>query len=275
MIFGHRMYFAASKLLWFLIAPSNVLILIGLVGVAVIMLGRSRIALRAVGTGCVAASTLGLVVCGFLPVGEWIAAPLEARFPMCDDRSGPVDGVIVLGGGIDVWASAASGMLSLNAAGPRLIAMADFARRYPQAKIIYSGGYGALSGDAISESDILEKHLGEFGLDSTRVRFENRSRNTVENAVFTRALLNGVPEGRWLLVTSAFHMPRAMGLFRHLGFRLVACPVGFLTAQGVSVSFFGAEASHRLALVDLASREWIGLATAWLLGYSDQFFPAP
>lgn len=234
-----------------------------------------RTALRAFGRGCVAVSTLGLVICGFLPVGEWIAAPLEARFQSCDTQSGPVDGVIVLGGGIDVWASAASGMLSLNVAGPRLIAMGDLAHRYPQAKIIYSGGYGALAGDAISESAILEKHLTEFGLEANRVTFEGRSRNTVENAVFTRELLNGVPEGRWLLVTSAFHMPRAMGLFRHAGFRLVACPVGYLTARGVAASFFGSEASHRLALVDLASREWLGLATAWLLGQSDQLFPVP
>jgi uncharacterized SAM-binding protein YcdF (DUF218 family) len=269
------MYFVASKLLWFLLAPSNFLILIGLTGAAIMMRRVGRTALRAFGRGCVAASTLGLVICGFLPVGEWIAAPLEARFPACADQSGPVDGVIVLGGGIDVWASAASGTLSLNAAAPRLVAMADLARRYPQARIIYSGGYGALAGEAISESAILEKHLTEFGLEPARVTFEGRSRNTVENAVFTRELLKGIPDGRWLLVTSAFHMPRAMGLFRREGFRPVACPVGYLTARGVSASFFGSEASHRFVLVDLASREWIGLIAAWLLGQSDQLFPAP
>ena len=161
----------------------------------------------------------------------------------------------------------------LGGAGDRLVAMADLARRYPAATIIFTGGSGALIGARDSEADLIERNQATLGLPPDRVLYERQSRNTYENAVMTHALLsskNLLPQqsARWLLVTSALHMPRAMALFRAAGFDLEAYPVDWRTTPGFDGALADESAAGRLRLFDMAMREWIGLIAARLLGHT-------
>jgi uncharacterized SAM-binding protein YcdF (DUF218 family) len=141
--------------------------------------------------------------------------------------------------------------------------------------VVFTGGSSALVEEATGEADILDRHLGELGLPQGRVRFERSSRNTFENARFTAAMLRPKAGERYLLVTSAFHTPRAMALFRSAGFEAVACPVDYRTADSSDFWQPFVRAVDGLRRTDVAVREWAGLAVARLLGHTDSLFPGP
>src|SRR5690606_29949930 len=156
----------------------------------------------------------GLLAIAVLPVGDWLLVPLEDRFPAAVPTSGPVDGIVVLGGGIDSAISAARGTPALTQHADRMTAAAILARRHPEAKVLVASGEAALLPEGASEGPFMRQLLLELGVEPKRILLEPDSRNTAENAVFARLLADPGPDQRWLLVTSAFHMPRAVGCFR-------------------------------------------------------------
>ena len=264
------MYFIVSKLLWFVFCPSNFLILMMALGTALSVFGYAR-----TGRFFLIPSLVAFLAIGFLPIDEWSARTLETRFPPWQDDGRPVDGIIILCGSINIGSSAAWDSLSLNSTADRIVAMSDLERRYPSAKLVFTGGYGALLGRPIAEADILDRHIASLGLAADRVIFERQSRNTRENAIFTKTMLNPKPSEHWLLVTSAWHMPRSMGLFRKAGWNIEAYPVGWTTAPGYEDIASDTEMSGHFFRFDKMFREWIGLFAARLAGYSDDLFPGP
>lgn len=264
------MFFELSKILGLLAAPTNVLILLGLVGAA-LTLSRWRRA----GTRLMAAALLLLALAGFSPLGNLVMAPLEERFPPWDAARGAPDGIIVLGGALTPQVSAARGVPQLNEAAERITATVELARRYPQARLVYSGGSGSLVWRDLVEAEHAVALLERLGLPRARIAIERKARNTVENALYVRDLAQPKPGERWLLVTSAAHMPRAIGLFRKAGFPVEAYPVDYRTAGREDFVIPFRLASAGLARLDGATREWIGLLAAWLTGQSSALFPAP
>jgi uncharacterized SAM-binding protein YcdF (DUF218 family) len=260
------LFFYLSKLIGFVVAPSNALVLLLLLGVATLRwpFGRRLVALSAV----------LFVLCGLSPLSNLMIAPLEQRFPRWDAGSGAPDGIIVLGGALDSAVFAATGEFALNESTERMTEAVALARAYPKARLVVSGGEGALVPSGASEADGARAFFARMGLPLERIEIEGRSRNTTENAVFTRELVKPRPGERWLVVTSAWHMPRAIGCFRAAGFPVEAYPVDFRTpGEGVLWPFFFA--SDGLRRFDMASREWIGLASYYAAGRIDTPFPAP
>jgi uncharacterized SAM-binding protein YcdF (DUF218 family) len=263
------MFYYLSKIAWFFATPSNLLPSLILVG----LLAMSTRFVRA-GRRLALAGVLGLFAAGLLPTANWVIAPLQERFPVFRDDGRPVDGVIVLGGAIDAEDSFGRGQLEVNEAGDRVIAMADLARRYPEAKILFSGGGSTLLVEETPEAAALARFIETLGVAKDRVIFEDRSRTTYENAVFSRELAQPKPGERWLLVTSAWHMPRSIGCFRRAGFPVTAYPVDFRTRDARDSRTF-AFLSLGLRRLDLAAKEWAGLLGYRLAGYTDALLPAP
>ena len=263
------MFYYGSKIGWFLATPSNLFPVLIVLGLVLMRLRWARLGSFVSAAGC-----LLLLVAGLSPLANAVILPLEARFAAFRDDGGRVDGVIVLGGAVQAEASLARGQLITNEAGERVIAMADLARRYPAARIVFSGGGSTLITEEVAESHGLLRFIGALGLAPDRVLFEDRSRTTYENAVFTRALVAPKPGERWLLVTSAWHMPRAVGCFRQAGFPVTAYPVDFRTRGPGDLLRPFAFASEGLRRLDVASREWAGLFAYRLVGYTDSWFPA-
>ena len=179
------MFFILSKTAAFLLLPSNLLILLCFVGAA---LTATRFA-RA-GKRLVLASLLLLAVAGFAPVGALLAHSLETRFPPWDPGRGPPDGIVVLGGAISPGLSRIYGDTVVNRNSARLIAIGKLARAYPNARIVYTSGDASVFVDGLTEADYLPPLLDNLGVPRERVLLENRARNTEENAVFTKALVN-------------------------------------------------------------------------------------
>ncbi len=199
--------------------------------------------------------------------------PLENRFPQQDAATAPVAGVIVLGGAIGV----ARGDIVMNYAAARMTKAVELARLHPQARVAFTGGGANLLSPVIkTEADGAKLLFEGLGLAPERLILEDRSRNTVENARFTRALVQPKPGERWLLVTSAWHMPRAMGVFRKAGFAVEAFPVDYLS-ENEPADFLRPyrKASRGLDIADDGFKEWAGLLAYWLAGYTDALFPGP
>jgi uncharacterized SAM-binding protein YcdF (DUF218 family) len=230
---------------------------------------------RTAGAGrrLVAAAIVLLLGFGLSPLGRLLMAPLEERFPPWDAGRGAPDGIIVLGGVIEpeVADRPDSG---LNEAAERITAVAGLARRYPAAKILFSGG-DLLLRPGTSEAHAAGALFESFGIPASRLMLEDQSRTTAENAVFSRQLAMPKPGERWLLVTSAWHMPRAVGAFCRAGFPVEAYPVDYRTPGGAGLWIPFGSVSTGLRRTDTAVREWLGLVAYWLTGRSSALFPAP
>jgi uncharacterized SAM-binding protein YcdF (DUF218 family) len=265
------MFFYVAKILWFVATPSNLCAVLIAAGLALAKLGRPRPGLRLGGLGCAL-----LIVIGLGPIGDWAIMPLEDRFPTYVEGAGRVDGIVVLGGAVYTDVSAARDQLSTGQAGERLLALADLARRYPSARLVYSGGRGnLLVPDARVEAELVAAAAETLGIASGRVMVEGTSRDTWENAVNTRALVTPAPGERWLLVTSAWHMPRAIGCFRQVGFPVTAYPVDFRTRGPADLLRLHGTLVGGFEQFELAIKEWVGLVAYRLSGRIDAMLPSP
>lgn len=263
------MFFILSKTAAFLLLPSNLLITLGLLGI-VLMATRWQRA----GKRLAIASLVLLALVGFSPLGALLAHALESRFPPWDPARGAPDGIVVLGGAISPGLSRDYGDTVVGGDAGRVIAIAKLARAYPNARIVYSGGDASLFANGLSEANFLYPVLDSFGVPRERVMLESRSRNTEENAAFTKELVKPKPGERWLLVTSAQHMPRAVGCFRRVGLPVEAYPVAWHTRKRVSL-FPSDVLGGGLGSLDFVTHEWIGLITYWLTGRTSELLPGP
>jgi uncharacterized SAM-binding protein YcdF (DUF218 family) len=264
-------FFLLSKTLGVMLLPANSLIGAGMLGAVLLATG-----LAFVGRRLLIAAVVLLAICGFSPLGNWLLYPLEQRFPPWDAARGVPDGIIVLGGSIDPELSAAHGRAALTNAADRLIAAAVLARRYPNARLVFSGGNANLvSDDTAKEADYALSLFESLGIPRERLTMERRSRNTQENAEFSKALVNPKDGERWLLVTSAYHMPRSVGLFRKAGFAVEPYPVDWRVGKAADLLTFSAVAVDGLERTDIAMREWIGLTAYWASGKIETLFPGP
>jgi uncharacterized SAM-binding protein YcdF (DUF218 family) len=264
------MFFILSKIGGFFALPSDVAATLAALGVVLLFtrFKRSGRALAAIGV-------VLLIVAGLTPLGNALMLPLEQRFPPCDASHGAPTGMIVLGGAIGPEVSAARGTPALNEAAERITTAVALARQYPAARIIYSGGNASLVLAGGIEADYAADLFESLGIPRGRIETERRSRNTIENAEFSKAMAAPKPGERWLLVTSAYHMPRAIGAFRRAGFAVEACPVDWRTRGPIDLALFFESVSVGLIRTDTAIHEWIGLAAYWLSGRSSDLFPAP
>ena len=214
------MFFILSKTLGAMLLPTNFLIGVGVVGAVLLLTRFAR-----VGRKLVITSVLLLVVCGLSPLGTLLLYPLEQRFPPWDSARGAPDGIIVLGASIEADLSAAHGTPVVRGAPDRIISAAALALRYPNARVVFSGGSANVISNDAREADFAGAIFESLGVAKSRLIMERASRNTVENAQFSKALVAPKDGERWLLVTSAFHMPRSIGLFRKAGFAVEPYPV--------------------------------------------------
>jgi uncharacterized SAM-binding protein YcdF (DUF218 family) len=156
-----------------------------------------------------------------------------------------------------------------------MTAMAELARRYPNARILFSGGSPALFSSEAPEAEFAVRLLQSLGIPRDRILVEEQSRNTVENAVFSQLVAQPKPGERWLLVTSAYHMPRSMGVFRAVGFTVEPYPVDWRTRGMADAMRPFPTLAEGLRRTDTAVREWVGLVAYWLTGRSAELFPGP
>ena len=265
------MFFVVSKIFESLFAPLQFALLLSCLGAALLFTRFYR-----TGRRCVLIGVAALALMAFSPLGLILAAPLETRFPSPPDNMPPPDGIIVLGGAIDEKLSEKLDRpVLIDSAAERLTAPLALKRKFPVARIVFTGGSAASTGSSYSEADGVRRFWGDLGFVSNSILFEERARNTYENAVYARDLAKPKPGERWLLVTSAMHMPRSVGIFRKVGFPVIAYPVDFRTDGDPSLISAPRFPIRALGTMQFAAHEWLGLAVYWLTGKTSALFPAP
>ena len=262
------MLFWLSKTFWIVAAPANLALILAAAGLLLLWTPWRRLG------RCLAAIGIAvLVLLAVLPVGGWLAFPLESRFSTPDPMPARVDGIVLLGGAEQVAQTRLRGLISVNGAADRLIAFADLAQRYPDARLAYTGGSGSLRPEAMREADVARAAMSVIGPDVDRVVFERESRNTYENARNLKVLIQPAPGETWLVITSALNMPRAVGVFRQAAWPVVAYPVDYsqgATMPGLTLDW---DLIGRAESAQRAMREWIGLVVYRVLGRTNAVLP--
>ncbi len=263
------MFFTLSKILWFLAQPTTLVFVLLLL--ALLLNFRRKRVLQGL---CLGLAVLILGFSAYTSLGYVAMVPLEQRF----ERPAPpasVTGIIVLGGGMDTEINAIRLGYELNRSGDRFVEALRLARLYPEAKILISGGSGALFPEGDTEAAAGPRFFRELGVDPSRIIEEDGSRNTDENVRLTKELVKPRPGDTWLLVTSAYHMPRSVGIFRKAEFPVVPWPTDYFTSGKDTFGLRLDQPAEGVSVTTRAMREWIGLLAYWVSGKTSDFFPAP
>ena len=262
--------FVVSKLCWNAVQPLSLVFLLGLLALVLIWFRWLRLAVAALSL-----SLLILFLTLYTTLGSVLLQSLEARFPRPGADPSDLSCMIVLGGAFETEVTTARGGMDLNQAADRFVEALRLAIQYPEASILVSGGDGSLSGAYEGDAAASIRFFEAFGISRERLIAETTSRNTDENAKNSRELLSERSLGQCLLITSAFHMPRSVGLFRKAGVDVAPWPVDYRTAGNLSFALDFTQPTLNTQQVSTAVREWVGLAAYRVLGRIDDVFPAP
>jgi uncharacterized SAM-binding protein YcdF (DUF218 family) len=256
-------------LIWSLLSPSQIILGLVILGGGLLAFGRERLGRRLAIVG-----GAGLLVFGLLPTSHVLLFPLEERFPapVLPDE---VDGIVLLTGAERPSASAARGEPQLNWAAGRYTSLLRLASRYPEVPIVVTGGPRLDPRFPVpGQTAVAEEILLAAGVAPMRLRFEEASRDTCDNAANVQRQVSPEAGSRWIVVTSALHVPRAVACFRAAGWEIIAQPADYHSALGDrGIGLF--QVADNLQLLDMALHEWIGLAYYRLLGRTREWFPAP
>jgi uncharacterized SAM-binding protein YcdF (DUF218 family) len=258
------MFFTLAKLFSFVASPSH-LGLILLVLATVLLFTRYRRAARWL--------LLPVAIGGLCLLGpiQWLAQPLENRFParpvLCR-----IDGIILLGGGEAPKLSRERGEPLLRERAGKYFAALDLLRRFPDAKLIVAAGSGAWDPEGTRETDVAAGLFAQAGVAPERILLESKSRDTFENFRNALAMAAPKPGQRWVLLTGALHMPRAVAIARQAGFPVVPWPTDYLTQPN---GFYWSDFGLGLDIADGVFHEWIGLVVYRLTGRTAALLPLP
>ena len=206
-----------------------------------------------------------LVLLGWRALPDRLMHALETWHPPASQAASAYAGVVVLGGSFE-RASLQTGHSSvqLNAQAERLTEAVALARAYPDLPIIFTGGCVDTGEGCVAEAELAQRFFSQMGLAADRVRFESASRTTFENAHLT-AQLPGVNKAQpWLLLTSAWHMPRAMAAFRAQGWNVTPWPADFRSNANMPWTAYSLTLGARQWQVAL--HECLGLLAYWASG---------
>ena len=263
----NELFFVLSKIVWAFMSPIHLILLAFFIGTLGVFRRWQRAKYLLLFTCCLAASVL------VFPVGDFLIQPLEKRFAQPKPLPAHIDGILVLGGAEDLPRSLSWGRPELNQAADRYLGAKELANQYPSAPLIFAGGSGWVSiQNSPGEGHFARQLFITMGIDPSRLVIESTSRNTFENFQNIRPMLPN-PQGTYVLVTSAFHMPRAVGIARQQGVRVIPYPVDFRSYDDERRRFNLSFEDH-LNSLEPAWREWMGLTVYFATGKTSAWFPA-
>ncbi len=263
------MFFYLSKILWFIVDPGNLLLIVICLLSILAWIKRFN-ALKII----ITFTAICMTTVSILPIGQLIINHLENRFPTLVSLPEKIEGIIVLGGVVDQHLTKDRKQISFNSAVERITEFSRLARIYPTAKLVYSGGSGSIYRQKLKEADFVHPLLKALDMNLKRILFENQSRNTSENAFLIKKLVNPNINQRWIIITSAFHMPRAIASFRQHNWNVVAYPVDYRTPSEMKFRL-GFNLIAGLNSFSLAVHECMGLFFYWLTGRTNELYPTP
>ncbi len=262
-----NIFYSISKIVWKFISPDHFLILLLVIGMVCLYRNKIKAAKR------VLTFSVGmLLLLTFFSFGQLFLAPIESRFPTNPQLPEKIHGVIALGGAEALSLSESWQQAEFYDGAERIFTFMRFIRDYPEAKHVFSGGKHP--GDQITASAVVQQLLEEQGIDIQEIIFEDRSRNTYENVSFLKELVSPQAGENWILITSASHIPRSVGIFRKQGWDVIAFPVDHSNTEGNGISAH-VSFQDNIGSLSTAVYEWVGLTVYYVTGKTSSFFPGP
>lgn len=262
-----NLFFYLSKLIWLVISPDSLLLI--LIISCLILLYRNRQKQAKILLSIVSSA---FIILALFPIGEWLLYPLESRFQNNPQLPDKVDGIIVLSGAEDAELSHIWGQVELGAAAERDLSFLFLAKRYPKAKLVFTGGTGSLTKQEYKGADVAKTLFEQQGFDTQRILFERKSRNTFENVIYTKKIIKPVNNEKWIVITTSWHMPRAVGIFCESSWPVIPYPVDHQTNKE-SLFRIDFDLSNNLYILKMATKEWLGLFAYYLSGKTTSIFP--
>jgi uncharacterized SAM-binding protein YcdF (DUF218 family) len=260
------MFFELSKLLWIVAMPLNALCLLALAGFVLLPF---KIKL---GKCLVIGSMATILFLGIIPVGPMMITWLERHYPPVKELPGRVDGIIVLGGMFESYLSQTHGHISVNDHTDRVICFAELAKQYPRAVKIFSGGSGDYLHPDTRESTDAKQFMALTGL-NRGILYEERSRNTYENALYSKELAKPEAGENWIVITSGYHLPRTMGIFEQLDWPVIPYACDQKTDGTYSPFERMPNVTYNFMMLNIATRELLGSIMYRITGKSAFILP--
>lgn len=258
------MFIYLSKLFQSAFRTSNFFLLLLAIGTLLLWTRRHEAGKKLLSAVCLAMFAIAL-----LPIGEWLVIPLENRFPVPRQLPEQVAGIITTNG-TNPFMTMETGQPALGEEAEALTTGLWLARRYPQAKLVFTGGSGSLMYSNVSEASAAQLFFLQQGIASDRLVFDDRSRGTQEKAVNCLELLKPRSGENWILVTAARRMPRTWLAFSGAGFAVIPYPVDF-RGPGWKYAEFNLDGSFEL--IWYAVKEWAGLIAYRATGRTKTLLP--
>jgi uncharacterized SAM-binding protein YcdF (DUF218 family) len=260
-------FFFTSKIVWALITPGSLLVILGMFAWLSLVAGWQKISRL-----FLSLTALFLLLVGTLPLGEWLISPLENRFAANAALPMNPAGVIVLGGAVNPALSDTWGQTEIGGAAERLTAFIYLANLYTDTQLVFTGGSGSLTEQAYKEADYTRFLFEQLDMGDRAIIYESESRNTAENALHSMKLLNPQAAEEWILITSAFHMPRAVGVFCQAGWPVTPYPVDHYSDKGELLRI-DYRFSDNLRTLETAIHEWVSLLAYRITRQTDRLLP--
>lgn len=261
------MFFYASKIFWMLAQPLNALCFLALAGFSI------RFWRRELGSRIIGFSMALILFFGIIPVGPVALTWLERHYDVPKELPGRVNGIIVLGGMFDGHMSEATRQISANDNIERMICFTQLAKKYPDARKIFSGGSGDINYPDAKEATVAQDYLKAVGVNPDSVFYDMDSRNTFENVEFSREMMNPAAGQNWILITSAFHMPRSVGIFEKQGWKVIPYPCDFKIDGRYDVFWTAPNIGGNFAALNIVVKELIGSIVYYVTGKSAFILP--
>lgn len=260
-------FFYISKIIWLLVSPDSLLLLLTIISLVLLYIGKIQLAKKTL-----TITSLLFIIIALFPIGEWLLYPLESRFNTNPPLPKKVDGIVVLSGAESPELSHIWNQVELGGAAERNLAFLNLARQYSTAKLIFTGGTGSLTKQQYKAADVAEKLFKQQNFDINRIIFERKSRNTYENAIYSKEIAKPLKNENWLLITTSWHMPRSLGIFCKADWQVIPYPVDHQTNKD-NLFRIDFNLSRNLNTLKTGIKEWLGLFAYYLSGKTTSLFP--
>lgn len=262
-----NVFFILSKVFWLFINPENILILAFAITALLFILKKDRLAKKIFYW-----SSAILFVIALFPIGSWLIYPLETQFSSQPKLPNKVDGIILLGGSFIPSSSQTWNKVQTNRYADRVFSFVSLMQQYPNAKAIFTGGKASIQAMHPSEAFFAKKLFKELGIKKGRVLFDDKARNTYENSLYAKKLAKPKQGENWIVISSAFHLPRSVGVFCQQNWPVIPYPADYhsdpKTFLMPSLSLSG-----NLDVLNDAIHEWIGLGAYYLTHKTNAWLP--
>jgi len=258
------MIFALSKIIWLALSPLNLILFSFLFGFLFKLVG-----IKFLTRLFYSFSILILTVSTLMPTGSYLNYLLEKNYHFTNYYPDKVDGILILGGATNPFLTKEYDMVNLNGSAERLYESINLIKKFPDSKVVFSGGSGSLKFPKLNHSDDVKILFKNMGIDINKIYFEKKSRNTYENILFAKKLINPKAGEKWVIVTSASHLNRSIYIGEKLEWPLIPYAVDFNNSKKFTWSLHFNFVKN-LVEFNSATHEWLGLVSYYLMGRSSR-----